>query len=160
MNACLSFVTDVRRRLRSRTTQKRDEDELDPRPPLRTFDREMSVQRILLIIGGLSLTALILAASVLHAADSGATPPIAAGRITGEPVGVAAPLGAPPEPSPLAPLSVPAAPPPDLVEDSHSITESVFDHQDSINRHPVDSDRPVIRSTFDREDAVDKHPVP
>ena len=55
---------------------------------------------------------------------------------------------------------MPAAPPPDVVDDSHPITGSVFDHQDDINRHPVDSDRPFTRSTFDREDAVDEHPVP
>ncbi len=193
-NACLSFVTNVGRRLRSGIIQKVNEDELDPRRFLHTFVNGMSTQRILLGVGGLSFVALLLAATALHA--GGSTAPSSSNvtaRVTGEPINDPAVPGTPPEPQPLAPLpppvaeavadapaaagsaavvgsaaqvavtaavATPAALPPDVIDDGPSITGSVFDHQDYINRHPVDSDRSITRSKFDREDAVDEHPVP
>jgi hypothetical protein len=195
-NACLPFVTNVGRRLRSGIIQKVNEDELDPRRVLHTFLNGMSTQRILLVVGGLSFVALLLAATALHA--GGSTAPSSSnvtGRVTGEPINDPAVPGTPPEPQPLTPLpppvaeavadapaaagsaaavvgsaaqvavtaaavATPAALPPDVIDDGPSITGSVFDHQDYINRHPVDSDRSITRSKFDREDAVDEHPVP
>ena len=200
-NACLPFVTNVGRRLRSGIIQKVNEDELDPRRVLHTFLNGMSTQRILLVVGGLSLVALLLAATGPHAGGSTApssTAPSSSNvtaRVTGEPINDPAVPGTPPEPQPLTPLpppvaeavadapsaagsaaavvgsaaqvavtaaavATPAALPPDVIDDGPSITGSVFDHQDSINRHPVDSDRSITRSKFDREDAVDEHPVP
>jgi hypothetical protein len=48
----------------------------------------------------------------------------------------------------------------DVVDDSRPITGSVFDREDLIDRHPVNSDRSITESTFDREDLKDDHPVP
>jgi len=200
-NACLSFVTNVGRRLRSGIIQKVNEDELDPRRFLHTFVSGMSTQRILLVVAGLSFVALLLAATALHAggstAPSSTAPSLSnvTARVTGEPVNDPAVPGTPPEPQPLTPLpppaaeavadapaaagsaaavvgsaaqvavtaaavATPAALPPDVIDDGPSITGSVFDHQDYVNRHPVDSDRSITGSKFDREDAVDEHPVP
>lgn len=204
-DACLSFVTNVRRGLPSGIIQKVDEDELDPTRGLHTFFNRMSTQRILLVVGGLSFVALLLAATALHARGSTAPPPSnVTARVTGEPVNDPAAPGTPPEPHPLAPLpppvaenvaiaaaaaptaaavvgsaaqvavtaaavatpavatpaAKPAALPPDVVDDSRSITGSTFDHQDYIDRHPVDSDRSIAGSKFDRSDAIDDHPVP
>ncbi len=113
--------------------------------------------------------------------------PIVTGRISGEPLTAPSTTGVPPEPSPLAPLpppvveaaavgstgepavpaaalatsaQMPASPPPDVVDDRQPITGSVFDHQDYIDRHPVESARSITGSTFDREDAINEHPVP
>ena len=200
-NACLSFVTNVGRRLRSGIIQKVNEDELDPRRFLHTFVSGMSTQRILLVVAGLSFVALLLAATALHAGGSTApssTAPSSSNvtaRVTGEPINDPAVPGTPPEPQPLtslpppvaeavadapsaagsaaavvgsaaqvavtaAAVATPAALPPDVIDDGPSITGSVFDHQDYVNRHPVDSDRSITRSKFDREDGVDEHPVP
>jgi hypothetical protein len=205
-HACLSFVTNVGRRLRSGIIQKVNEDELDPRQFLHTFVNGMSTQRILLVVAGLSFVALLLAATAPHAggptAPSSTAPSSSnvTARVTGEPITDPAVPGTPPEPQPLAPLpppvaeavadapaaagsaaagsaaavvgsasqvavtagaiAKPAALPPDVIDDGPSITGSVFDHQDYINRHPVDSDRSITGSKFDREDAVDEHPVP
>ena len=203
-NACLSFVTNVRRRLPPGIIQKVAEDELDPTRGLHTFFNRMSTQRILLVVGGLSFVALLLAATALHAGGSTAPPSNVTARVTGEPVNDPAAPGTPPEPQPLAPLpppvaenvavaaataptaaavvgsaaqvavtaaavatpavatpaAKPAALPPDVVDDSRSITGSTFDHRDYIDRHPVDSDRSIAGSKFDRSDAIDDHPVP
>jgi len=79
-------------------------------------------------------------------------PAVAAGASTGD-LGVTAATLA-------APAAMPAAPPPDVVDDSRPITGSVFDREDGIDRHPVNSARSITGSTFDREDRVDEHPVP
>lgn len=166
-NECASRVT-----VQNHTES--NEDELDLGPVLRRFDREMFVQRILLIIGGLSLAALILAASVLHAAGSG---PTARGRITGEPVGVPEAPGAPPEPSPLAPLSAPlagaaAAGPPAAGPAAAAMVGSEVEVEiagaalatpAAMPATPppdvVDDSHPLTRSVFDRQDSVNRHPV-
>jgi hypothetical protein len=63
-----------------------------------------------------------------------------------------------PNQAPAVPM--PATPPPDLIPDAQPITGSVFDREDNLNYHPVDSDPAVTSSFFDREDRLDDHPVP
>jgi hypothetical protein len=57
-------------------------------------------------------------------------------------------------------MSMPATPPPDVVDDAAPITESFFDRQDDLNDHPVRSAAPITSSSFDQEDRADEHPVP
>lgn len=57
-------------------------------------------------------------------------------------------------------VSMPATPPPDVIDDTAPITESVFDRDDDLNYHPVQSAAPLTSSWFDQEDRADEHPVP
>jgi hypothetical protein len=76
----------------------------------------------------------------------------------------AAVAGAALAPAPSRPraanMSMPATPPPDVINDAAPVTESFFDRQDDLNGHPVHSAAPITSSWFDKEDRADEHPVP
>jgi hypothetical protein len=55
---------------------------------------------------------------------------------------------------------MPATPPPNLIDDTAPITQSLFDGDDALNHHPVHSAAPLTSSFFDQEDRTDQHPVP
>ena len=57
-------------------------------------------------------------------------------------------------------VSMPATPPPNVIDDAAQITESVFDHADNLDHHPVHSAASIASSSFDQEDRADEHPVP